>query len=217
MRTPLYCIIQGTEFAVTDVQVQSGYILHVGAIKGNLKVGDKVFCTIDKVRTWQQRSTLYVWRTTAWITYICVLKHGEYLVHSLVEGCDLKGGKNAWRSSPLLSVVMQFPWLRHACKRKCNFSGGNISQTGTAVVHSLADFSWLNLLQDRRSDIMKNHTGTHALNFALRKVVGETDQTGSLIAPDRLQFEYAAKVCIYHQCTSTSNKYPLYVCTESHG
>ena len=32
-----------------DVQVRGGYVLHVGAIEGTLKVGDKVVCTIDGV------------------------------------------------------------------------------------------------------------------------------------------------------------------------
>ena len=48
--------------------------------------------------------------------------------------------------------------------------------------------------QDRRSSVMKNHTGTHALNFALRKTLGEADQRGSLVAPDRLRFDFTAKV-----------------------
>ena len=50
------------------------------------------------------------------------------------------------------------------------------------------------VMQDRRSDTMKNHTGTHALNFALRRILGEADQRGSLVAPDRLRFDFTAKV-----------------------
>ncbi|KAK4475111.1 hypothetical protein MN116_000766 [Schistosoma mekongi] len=45
----------------------------------------------------------------------------------------------------------------------------------------------------RRTALMRNHTGTHVLNYALRELVDESDQKGSLVAPDRLRFDFTAK------------------------
>ncbi|XP_044743601.1 alanine--tRNA ligase, cytoplasmic [Chrysoperla carnea] len=82
------------------------------------------------------------------------------------------------------------------------FTVKNVQVRGGYVLHigsvegtlKVGDQVILHLDVTRRQLVMKNHTGTHVLNYALRNVLGsEADQRGSLVAPDKLRFDFTNK------------------------
>ncbi|VDO55828.1 unnamed protein product [Schistosoma margrebowiei] len=88
----------------------------------------------------------------------------------------------------LTDEVTEFSILDIQCR------GGYILHIGT--LHGKLNVGSrvvLSLDTVRRTALMRNHTGTHVLNFALRELVDESEQKGSLVAPDRLRFDFTAK------------------------
>ena len=74
------------------------------------------------------------------------------------------------------------------------------SGAGGTVLHKIAetiDFRHdaavtLEIDQPRRARIEAHHSGTHLMNWALRKVLGNTiTQKGSYVGPDRLRFDFS--------------------------
>merc|ERR1719347_1071763 len=73
--------------------------------------------------------------------------------------------------------------------------GGYVQHIGTVEgTLAVGDTVECSIDEDRRKNVMNNHSGTHVLNFALRQVLsGDADQRGSLVAPERLRFDFTNK------------------------
>ncbi len=80
-----------------------------------------------------------------------------------------------------------------------NADGALIIHRGTVTKGSLSvdDSVRAEVNAARRADIARNHTSTHLLQYALRKVLGgQVQQRGSLVTPDRFRFDFSQLVAL---------------------
>ena len=76
------------------------------------------------------------------------------------------------------------------CRKSAN---GKVLHIGKVVKGMLSTGDKVETLVDneRRMDISRNHTATHLLQAALRKVLGShVEQSGSLVTPEKLRFDF---------------------------
>jgi alanyl-tRNA synthetase len=97
---------------------------------------------------------------------------------------DLGVIKSDLLKGKILSLQRVNDALVHICE---------VTEKGYNNIGQLKDnAAQLSIDEPRRWDIMRNHTATHLLQAALRKVLGEhVHQSGSYVGPDKLRFDFS--------------------------
>lgn len=147
-------------------------------------------------------------QTTPFVGYHC-LKHKSVIIGLLVDGESIETMSEKQEASLILEITPFYGEMggQVGDTGEIRGSSGRFSVNNTIrippdiIVHqgcltegslSVGDEVEAEVDKERRLDIARNHTATHLLQTALRQLLGEhVQQRGSLVAPDRLRFDFS--------------------------
>ncbi|WP_353286983.1 alanine--tRNA ligase [Wolbachia endosymbiont (group A) of Anthophora plumipes] len=118
---------------------------------------------------------------------------GSFIVPSVIQVADtgIQKEENTWsragmttdRIAGSMVIVENTNKINDLCLHRCIVKFGSICK-GDVVTASID--------KERRQTLRRNHSATHLLHFALRKILGDhVTQKGSLVAPDGLRFDFS--------------------------
>ncbi|WP_353269564.1 alanine--tRNA ligase [Wolbachia endosymbiont (group A) of Myopa testacea] len=118
---------------------------------------------------------------------------GSFIVPSVIQVADIgiQKEENTWsragmttdRIAGSMVIVENTNKINDLCLHRCIVKFGSICK-GDVVTASID--------KERRQTLRRNHSATHLLHFALRKILGDhVTQKGSLVAPDKLRFDFS--------------------------
>jgi alanyl-tRNA synthetase len=124
-------------------------------------------------------------KTHAEASVLAVLEAGELILDKTPFYGESGGQVGDWGKIETISGAMEVEDAKRI--------GQTIVHIGTMLRGKIekGEIAKVSINEDVRKRIMRNHTATHLLQSALRKVLGEhVHQTGSLVDQDRLRFDF---------------------------
>ncbi|EYE89662.1 alanyl-tRNA synthase [Fervidicella metallireducens AeB] len=139
---------------------------------------------------------------------VLVIVKGDEIVESAEEGCEVtlildrtsfypEMGGQVGDSGEIVSSG--FKVKIEDCKKTAN---GKVIHVGKVVEGTVRQGDKVTTIvnKSRRMDIARNHTATHLIHAALRKILGtHVEQSGSLVTPERLRFDFTHFEAISHE------------------
>jgi alanyl-tRNA synthetase len=178
---------------------EGGKKIDVAAVKGELPPTDDS----PKYGTAQIEATVL-----GWVKDNAVIREGKLTAGEsaalLLDRTSFYGeqGGQVGDQGTIIRLVSTGPASgRHEPPGTASFEVEDTQRLGETILHigtldsgemRPGDKVLLNQSIRRRVDVMRNHTATHLLNHALRRVLGgDIDQKGSLVDPDKTRFDFS--------------------------